>query len=81
MVSAAAGNNTSELTTNGTTAHFSDLTCGQTYGLTVAPHNQRCPGTRSAPAAVQTCRLYTSDVSEWMLKLGKYENRNELKDA
>lgn len=62
MVSAEAGNMSAGLTTNVTTAHFSDFTCGQNYSLTVTPHSQHCPGKSSAPAVVQTCRLYTSDM-------------------
>nr|XP_046264816.1 mucin-4-like [Scatophagus argus] len=54
MVSAEAGNETTGLTTNVTTAHFSDLTCGQTYSLTVTPHSQHCPGSASVPASIQT---------------------------
>ncbi|KAM9349923.1 fibronectin [Symphorus nematophorus] len=53
-VSAEAGNKTTELSTNVTTAHFSEFTCGQTYSLTVTPHHQHCAGTSSAPASVQT---------------------------
>lgn len=59
MVSAEAGNETTGLTTNDTTAHFSDLTCGQTYRLTVTPYNQHCPGTASAPKSIQTCKSNT----------------------
>ncbi|XP_044075214.1 uncharacterized protein LOC122886733 [Siniperca chuatsi] len=54
MVSAEAGNKSVGLTTNVTTAHFSDFTCGQNYSLTVTPHNQHCPGSSSAPASIQT---------------------------
>ncbi|XP_074545118.1 uncharacterized protein LOC141804545 [Halichoeres trimaculatus] len=54
MVSAEGGNNTIGLTTNDTTAHFSELTCGQNYSLTVTPHSQHCPGGPSEPAFVQT---------------------------
>lgn len=61
MVSAEAANRTSSLTTNGTTAHFSDLSCGQNYSLTVAPHSQYCPGTTGTPASIQTCRSNGTD--------------------
>ncbi|XP_029686708.1 fibronectin type III domain-containing protein 7-like [Takifugu rubripes] len=54
MVSAEAANRTTSLTTNGTTAHFSDLSCGQNYSLIVAPHSQYCPGTTGTPASIQT---------------------------
>ncbi|XP_035526327.1 fibronectin type III domain-containing protein 7-like [Morone saxatilis] len=54
MVSAEAGNKTTALTTNVTTAHFSDFTCGQNYNLTVTSHSQHCPGNPSTPASVQT---------------------------
>uniref|UniRef100_A0A4W6E8U3 Fibronectin type-III domain-containing protein n=1 Tax=Lates calcarifer TaxID=8187 RepID=A0A4W6E8U3_LATCA len=63
MVSAEAGNQTSALTTNVTTAHFSDLTCGQNYSLTVTPHSQHCPGSSSALASVQTWPCPPSGVS------------------
>ncbi len=60
MVSAEAANMSAGLTTNVTTAHFSDFTCGQNYSLTVTAHSQHCPGISSAPAGVQTCRSRTS---------------------
>ncbi|XP_071348392.1 LOW QUALITY PROTEIN: pneumococcal serine-rich repeat protein-like [Trachinotus anak] len=63
MVSAEAGNKTTGLTTNVTTAHFSDCTCGQNYSLTVTPHSQHCPGSSSASAFVQTWPCPPSGVS------------------
>ncbi|KAM4552488.1 fibronectin-like isoform 2-T2 [Odontesthes bonariensis] len=54
MVSAQAGNRSVSLSTNITTADFSELNCGQNYSLTVTPHNHHCPGNHSASASVQT---------------------------
>ncbi|XP_037642392.1 tenascin-N-like [Sebastes umbrosus] len=54
VVSGEGGNKTIGLSTNITTAHFSEFTCGQNYSLTVTPHNQHCPGETSAPASIQT---------------------------
>ncbi|KAM7379233.1 hypothetical protein PAMP_004798 [Pampus punctatissimus] len=54
MVSAQGGYQSTGLTTNVTTAYFSDFMCGQNYSLTVTPHNQHCPGHTSAPASIQT---------------------------
>lgn len=59
-VSAEGGNNKTELSTNGTTAHFSGLICGQNYSLAVAPGSQRCAAvaaTTSAQTFVPSCRL------------------------
>ncbi|XP_033507400.2 uncharacterized protein LOC117272533 [Epinephelus lanceolatus] len=63
MVSAESGNKTNGLTTNATTAHFSDLTCGHNYSLTVTPYNQHCPGNSSAAASIQTWPCQPSGVS------------------
>ncbi|XP_034052024.1 receptor-type tyrosine-protein phosphatase beta-like isoform X2 [Gymnodraco acuticeps] len=54
MVSGEAGNKTTVLTTNVTTAHFSGFSCGLNYSLTVTPQNQHCPGNSSASASIQT---------------------------
>ncbi|XP_010791369.1 fibronectin type III domain-containing protein 7-like [Notothenia coriiceps] len=54
MVSGEAGNETTVLTTNVTTAHFSGFSCGLNYSLTVTPQNQHCPGNSSASASIQT---------------------------
>ncbi|XP_056277189.1 fibronectin-like [Pseudoliparis swirei] len=54
VVSGEAGNQTVGLTTNVTTAHFSDFDCGQNYSLTVTPHNELCPGNSSAAATIET---------------------------
>ncbi|XP_067460816.1 mucin-4-like [Thunnus thynnus] len=54
MVSAEGGYGSIGLTTNVTTAYFSEFICGQNYSLTVTPHNQHCPGHPSAPASIQT---------------------------
>lgn len=59
MVSAEGGYRSIGLTTNATTAYFSDFICGQNYSLTVTPQNQQCLGSASAPASIQTCRFYT----------------------
>jgi len=63
VVSGEAGNQTVGLTTNVTTAHFSDFDCGQNYSLTVTPHNELCPGNSSAAATIETC-TYRSDMRE-----------------
>nr|XP_019957336.1 PREDICTED: fibronectin-like [Paralichthys olivaceus] len=63
MVSAEGGHNTTGLTTNVTTANFSDLMCGQNYSLTVTPHNSQCPGNSSAPASIQTWPCPPSGIS------------------
>ncbi|KAM3604918.1 uncharacterized protein V6R79_017981 [Siganus canaliculatus] len=54
VVSADGGNKTIGVTTNVTRADFSDLSCGQTYSLTVTPYSQHCPGVSSPPASVLT---------------------------
>ncbi|KAK5919428.1 hypothetical protein CgunFtcFv8_023324 [Champsocephalus gunnari] len=54
MVSCEAGNKTTVLTTNVTTAHFSGFSCGLNYSVTVTPQNQHCPGNSSASASIQT---------------------------
>ncbi|XP_029309573.1 fibronectin type III domain-containing protein 7-like isoform X3 [Cottoperca gobio] len=54
MVTGEAGNKTIALTTNVTTAYFSDFSCGQNYSLTVTPQNQYCPGDSSVPASIHT---------------------------
>uniref|UniRef100_A0A3B4UWS1 Fibronectin type-III domain-containing protein n=1 Tax=Seriola dumerili TaxID=41447 RepID=A0A3B4UWS1_SERDU len=63
LVSAEAGNTTTGLTTNVTTAHVSDCTCGQNCSLTVTPYRQHCPGSSSAPVSVQTWPCSPSGVS------------------
>lgn len=78
VVSAEAGNRTVELTTNVTTAHFSELSCGQTYSLMVVPHNQHCPGTSSAPTSIQTCRLHrTEKANYWHILAGTSSNKSK----
>lgn len=59
MVSAEAGNQTTALTTNATTAYFSECTCGQNYSLAVTPYGQHCTGSSSASISVETCKLNT----------------------
>ncbi|XP_069013286.1 fibronectin type III domain-containing protein 7-like [Embiotoca jacksoni] len=54
MVSAEAGDKSLGLSTNVTTAHFSEFTCGQSYNLTVTPHSQHCHSNSSASSSVQT---------------------------
>ncbi|XP_063741970.1 fibronectin type III domain-containing protein 7-like [Eleginops maclovinus] len=54
MVSGEAGNKTTAVTTNVTTVHFSDFSCGQNYSLTVTPQNQHCPGNSTASTFIQT---------------------------
>ncbi|XP_021178304.2 fibronectin type III domain-containing protein 7 [Fundulus heteroclitus] len=53
-VSAETGDQVIGLSTNITTALFSEFTCGQNYSLTVTPYNQHCPGGSSASTSVQT---------------------------
>lgn len=60
--SAEAANRKTNITTNVTTAHFSGLSCGQNYSLSVAPYSQHCPGISSTLALIQTCKLNGSDV-------------------
>ncbi|KAJ8357216.1 hypothetical protein SKAU_G00200100 [Synaphobranchus kaupii] len=43
-----------ELSTNGTEAHFSEFTCGQTYSLTVAAAGRECRSAHSTPVLIQT---------------------------
>lgn len=62
VVSAEAADQTTNVTTNVTTAHFSDLSCGQNYSFSVAPHSQHCPGIPSTLASIQTCKPDGSDV-------------------
>ncbi|KAM8850864.1 fibronectin type III domain-containing protein 7-like isoform 2-T2 [Spinachia spinachia] len=54
VVSAEAGNQTVELTTEVPIAHFSDFDCGQKYSFTVTPHNMLCSGNSSTPASIET---------------------------
>ena len=81
MVSGEAGNETTVLTTNVTTAHFSGFSCGLNYSLTVTPQNQHCPGNSSASASIQTCMFtkYTFTFKEIRLKT-KY-NKSVLKQV
>lgn len=58
QVSADAGEESVSLSTNITTTHFFEFTCGQNYSLTVTPHSQHCPGNASASAFVQTCTYH-----------------------
>lgn len=62
-MSAEGRSNKTELSTNGTTAYFSGLACGQNYSLAVAPRSQRCAASAaraSTQAFVPSCRLHTS---------------------
>ncbi|KAG5847415.1 hypothetical protein ANANG_G00125810 [Anguilla anguilla] len=43
-----------ELSTNETRAHFTELSCGQTYSLTAAAINQECRSAQSVPVLIQT---------------------------
>ncbi|XP_065810044.1 receptor-type tyrosine-protein phosphatase beta-like [Labrus bergylta] len=54
LVSAEGENKTIALTTNDTTAHFSEFSCGQNYSLTVTSHSQHCPGSSTTAGLVQT---------------------------
>ncbi|XP_054888996.1 serine-rich adhesin for platelets-like [Poeciliopsis prolifica] len=54
MVSAQTGDTVIRLSTNTTTALFSDFVCGQNYNLTVTPVNRNCPGNPSKSTSVQT---------------------------
>ena len=77
MVSAQAGDRSVFLSTNITTAHFSELNCGQNYSLTVTPHNHHCPGNRSASASVQTC-MYCSKMNfrgKLKMNVPRYDSR------
>lgn len=59
-VSVEGYNSRTELSTNATTAHFSGLTCGQNYSLSVAPQSQRCAAAAiSSQTFVPSCRLHT----------------------
>ena len=63
VVSAEAANRTIHISTNVTTAHFSDLSCGQNYSLSVTPQSQHCPGTSTTPASmIRTCKSKGTDV-------------------
>ncbi|XP_061587413.1 fibronectin type III domain-containing protein 7-like [Cololabis saira] len=53
-ISAEAGDESVGLSTNITTAHFSEFPCGQNYNFSVTSYNQHCPGNSSAPTPVQT---------------------------
>ncbi|XP_032422074.1 uncharacterized protein LOC116722071 [Xiphophorus hellerii] len=53
-VSAETGDTAISLSTNITTALFSDFVCGKNYNLTVTPVNHYCPGNPSASTSVQT---------------------------
>ncbi|KAM9719839.1 uncharacterized protein fndc7rs1 [Menidia menidia] len=54
VVSAESGDGSVSLNTSVATAHFSDLSCGQNYSLTVTPRSHHCPGNHSASASVHT---------------------------
>ncbi|XP_023191873.1 uncharacterized protein LOC111608990 [Xiphophorus maculatus] len=54
LVSAETGDTAISLSTNITTALFSDFVCGKNYNLTVIPVNHYCPGNPSASTSVQT---------------------------
>lgn len=61
-VSAETGDTVITLSTNITTALFSDFVCGQNYNLKVTPVNQYCPSNQSASTSIQTC-AYQSDMA------------------
>ena len=42
------------LSTNSTSAQFSELTCGQNYSLTLTAHNMECSSAQSTPASLMT---------------------------
>lgn len=67
-VSAEGEYKSTGLTTNVTTAYFSDFSCGKNYSLTITPRSHYCPGNTSAPVSILTCRLYTSDISSIHVK-------------
>ncbi|XP_015242186.1 PREDICTED: uncharacterized protein LOC107092315 [Cyprinodon variegatus] len=54
MVSAEGGGRVISLSTNSTSARFSDLICGQNYSLTVTPYNQHCTDNTSVSTSVLT---------------------------
>lgn len=62
LVLAETGDTAISLSTNITTALFSDFVCGKNYNLTVTPVNHYCPGNPSASTSVQTC-AYQSDMA------------------
>ncbi|XP_054624499.1 uncharacterized protein LOC129177418 [Dunckerocampus dactyliophorus] len=53
VVSAEAGSQSVELSTNDTVAQFSDLICGGNYSFTVTPHGHYCVGMTSVLASIQ----------------------------
>ncbi|KAJ8274470.1 hypothetical protein COCON_G00090950 [Conger conger] len=54
VVAESADGSRMELSTNTTEAHFSEVTCGQTYSLTVAAKGQGCRSEPSAPVLIET---------------------------
>ncbi|XP_054602382.2 serine-rich adhesin for platelets [Nothobranchius furzeri] len=60
---AETGDKSVSLVTNVSTAHFSELICGQNYSLTITPHSQNCAGSSSAPNYVQAWPCTPSGIS------------------